>query len=79
MSDEPTVTGALDAILIDTLLGFVRPRELMSMTPEQRLELLRTAAADGRIASDHAERLRGLGLLPPEASPDRPDWTTGVQ
>jgi hypothetical protein len=69
MPDEPAVTGVLDAILIDTLLGFVPPRELLAMSADQRLELLRKAAQDGRIASNHAERLRGLGLLPPSPSP----------
>jgi hypothetical protein len=69
MTDEPTATGVLDAILIDTLLGFVRPRELTSLSAEERLELLRTAAADGRIPPDHVERLRNVGLLPPSPSP----------
>lgn len=67
MSDEVPVTGVADAVLVDVLLGLgVSVTELVHLSREQRLERLGTAAVARRIPPEQAERLRAIGLLPPD-------------
>jgi hypothetical protein len=56
--DELFVTGAIEAVVADCLMGAgFDPNELLAMTHQQRVELLRQCVADGRVPAERADEL----------------------
>jgi hypothetical protein len=56
--DEVFVTGAVEAVVSDCLLGAgFDLDELVAVTHQQRVELLRQCVADGRVPAQRADAL----------------------
>jgi hypothetical protein len=58
MADDEVLTGAIEALVSDCLLGArFDLDELVAMTHQQRVELLRQCVADGRVPAERADAL----------------------
>ena len=63
MAEGVPVTGAADAVLLDTILDLgIDVDAAMNMSNEQRLERVRAAWASGELQPERLAALRAFGL-----------------
>lgn len=63
--DSSRATGVPEAIAVDLLLGLgLGVDDVLELSQAERIAKISEAIADGRIAAEHASRLRSLGMFP---------------